>query len=140
MLVDLARNQGQGPVKIREISHRQGISAKYLGQLIRPLKKAQLVISLRGATGGHLLAKSPEEITLGQIVRILERQKDLVECVGHPERCPMSDDCQPRLAWMEATRVFYDKLDTITIADLVDPTYQKRYEDTVCSGCKLTKY
>jgi Rrf2 family protein len=140
MLVDLARNQGQGPVKIREISHRQGISAKYLGQLIRPLKKAQLVISLRGATGGHLLAKSPEEITLGQIVRILERQKDLVECVGHPERCPMSDDCQPRLAWMEATRVFYDKLDTITIADLVDPTYQARCENRIYPRCKSPKY
>jgi Rrf2 family protein len=120
ILVDLARNHGQGPVQIGEISKRQDISVKYLEQLIRPLKQANLVTSVRGPKGGHLLAKKPEEITLGQIVRLFEGQSELVECISNPEKCSMSDDCQVRLAWGDATRVLYEKLDSTTIADLVE--------------------
>jgi Rrf2 family protein len=117
--VDLARHNNQGPVQIGEISKRQDISVKYLEQLIRPLKQAQLVESVRGPKGGHMLAKEPEDITLGQIVRLFEGQSDLVECVSNPEKCNMADDCQVRLAWKDATRVLYEKLDGTTIADLV---------------------
>ena len=120
ILVDLARNHGQGPVQIGEISKRQDISVKYLEQLIRPLKQANLVTSVRGPKGGHLLAKKPEEITLGQIVRLFEGQSELVECISNPEKCSMSDDCQVRLAWGDATRVLYEKLDSTTIADLME--------------------
>jgi DNA-binding IscR family transcriptional regulator len=52
-------------------------------------------------------------------VRLFEGQSDLVECVSHPEKCSMSDDCQVRLAWQDATRVLYEKLDATTIADLI---------------------
>ena len=120
ILVDLARNHGRGPVQIGEISKRQDISVKYLEQLIRPLKQAKLVTSVRGPKGGHLLAKKPKEITLGQIVRLFEGQSELVECISNPEKCSMSDDCQVRLAWGDATRVLYEKLDSTTIADLVE--------------------
>ena len=109
ILVDLARHNSQGPVQIGEISKRQDISVKYL------------VSSVRGPKGGHLLAKKPDEITLGQIVRLFEGQSDLVECVSRPEKCSMSDDCQVRLAWQDATRVLYEKLDATTIADLLQP-------------------
>ncbi len=120
ILVDLARHNNQGPVQIGEISKRQDISVKYLEQLIRPLKQAKLVESVRGPKGGHMLAKSPEKITLGQIVRLFEGQSDLVECVSNPETCNMADDCQVRLAWKDATRVLYEKLDSTTIADLME--------------------
>lgn len=119
-MVDLARHQNQGPVQIGEISKRQDISVKYLEQLIRPLKKAELVTSVRGPKGGHMLAEKPEKITLGQVVRLFESQTELVECISHPERCHMSEDCQVRLAWKDATRVLYEKLDATTIADLMD--------------------
>ena len=119
ILVDLARNRNQGPVQIGEISKRQDISVKYLEQLIRPLKQAKMVKSVRGPKGGHLLAKKPEDITLGQIVRLFEGQSELVECISNPEKCSMSDDCQVRLAWGDATRVLYEKLDNTTIADLM---------------------
>jgi len=92
LLVDLARSQEKGPVQISEISNRQNISVKYLEQIIRPLKEAELVTSVRGAKGGHMLAKRPEEITLGQIVRLFEGQTDLVACVSHPENCSMADE------------------------------------------------
>ena len=120
ILVDLARHNNQGPVQIGEISKRQDISVKYLEQLIRPLKQANLVESVRGPKGGHMLAKKPETITLGQIVRLFEGQSDLVKCVSNPETCNMADDCQVRLAWKDATRVLYEKLDSTTIADLME--------------------
>jgi len=119
ILVDLARHNDQGPIQIGEISKRQDISVKYLEQLIRPLKQASMVTSVRGPKGGHLLAKNPKNITLGQIVRLFEGQTELVECISNPEQCNMSDDCQVRLAWKEATRVLYEKLDSTTIADLM---------------------
>ena len=120
ILVDLARNSNQGPVQMGEISKRQDISVKYLEQLIRPLKQANMVNSVRGPKGGHRLTKKPEDITLGQIVRLFEGQSELVECISNPEKCSMSDDCQVRLAWEDATKVLYDKLDSTTIADLVE--------------------
>ena len=126
ILVDLAHHHDQGPVQIGEISKRQDISVKYLEQLIRPLKVAKLVTSVRGPKGGHILAKKPDDITLGQVVRLFEGQSELVECISCPERCPMSDDCRVRLAWQEATRALYEKLDATTIADLVPgKTYLK---------------
>ena len=125
ILVDLARHNNQGPVQIGEISKRQDISVKYLEQLIRPLKQASLVNSVRGPKGGHMLAKNPEEITLGQIVRLFEGQSELVECISNPDHCNMSDDCQVRLAWKDATRVLYEKLDSTSIADLLDGNYSE---------------
>ena len=68
ILLELARSGEKAPVQVSEISRRQEIPAKYLEQLIRTLKQAELVTSVRGPKGGHLLAKSPENITLGQIV------------------------------------------------------------------------
>ena len=119
ILVDLDHHNGQGPVQIGEISKRQDISVKYLEQLIRPLKQASMVTSVRGPKGGHMLAKDPADITLGQIVRLFEGQAELVECISNPEQCNMADDCQVRLAWKEATRVLYEKLDSTTISDLM---------------------
>ena len=130
ILVDLARNRDQGPVQIGEISKRQDISVKYLEQLIRPLKKAKLVTSVRGPKGGHLLKEKPENISLGQIVRLFEGQTDLVECVSFPEKCAMSDDCQVRLAWRDATRVLYEKLDSTTIANLLNGYYPEEDEES----------
>ena len=119
ILMDLARLQNEGPVQVGEISRRQNISVKYVEQIIRPLKQAELINSVRGPKGGHMLAKKPEEITLGQIVRLFEGQTDLVECISYPEKCPMSVECQVRLAWRSATQALFESLDTTTIADLL---------------------
>ena len=119
MLIDIARHGNTKPVQIGEISKRQDISVKYLEQLIRPLKKAGIISSIRGAKGGHLLSQKPDQITLGEIVRIFEVQSDLVDCVSYPEKCAKADDCQVRLVWQEATQDMYKKLDNTTIADLV---------------------
>ena len=123
--MDIARHQDGGPVQTGAISKRQDISVKYLEQLIRPLKKGNLVSSLRGPKGGHMLAKNPQKITLGQVVRLFETQAELVACISYPEKCSMSDDCQVRLAWEDATIALYKKLDSTAIADLMGGTYSK---------------
>ena len=119
ILMDLARLQNEGPVQVGEISRRQSISVKYVEQIIRPLKQAELINSVRGPKGGHMLAKKPEEITLGQIVRLLESSIDLAECVGNPDMCAISTDCRIRVAWQDATEALYKSLDETTIADLI---------------------
>ena len=119
ILMELARHQDEGPVQVGVIAKLQDIPVKYLEQLIRKLKQADLVKSRRGAKGGHMLAESPERITLGSVVRLFEGQTDLVACISSPEQCQKSDECQVRLAWKEANDVLYAKLDEITIADLL---------------------
>ena len=120
LLIDLAQHQGNGVVTMSEISMRQNISVKYLEQIIRPLKKAKLVKSARGPKGGHMLAKKPEKITLGEVTRLFEGQPDLVDCVGNPEKWSKSDDCVVRLGWQRATQALYRELDSITIANLLE--------------------
>jgi Rrf2 family protein len=98
ILVDLARNKDKGPIQIGEISKRQDISVKYLEQLIRPLKKAKLVTSVRGPKGGHLLAENPENISLGQVVRLFEGQSATwlnASVIPKNAPCPMI----ARFAW-----------------------------------------
>ena len=120
ILIELAMNRDQGPIQISEISNRQKISVKYCEQLIRPLKKAEMVSSVRGPKGGHVLNKNPNTITLGEVVRLFEGQSDLVHCISSPEDCTRASDCQVRLVWQEATRALYESLDNTTIADLLE--------------------
>lgn len=119
ILLELARHADDTPVQVSLISRKQGIPVKYLEQLIRILKKAELVTSVRGPKGGHMLTKRPSEITLGQLVRLFEGQTELVRCISEPEKCAMSDDCRVRLAWKKATGALYGILDAITIEDIM---------------------
>jgi Rrf2 family protein len=120
ILLELARSRDEVPVQVSAISSRQGIPLKYVEQILRLLKIAGLIKSVRGAKGGHLLAKEPDRISLGDIVRLFEGQTDLVGCISSPEQCEMADNCKVRIAWKEATEVLYTKLDAIRISDLVD--------------------
>jgi Rrf2 family protein len=119
ILIDIALHQDGGPVQVSKIAKRQDISVKYVEQLIRPLKKEKYLNSIRGPKGGYVLEMAPEQITLGQIVRLFEKQADLVECVSAPDACPMSPDCRVRLAWKDATQAMCERLDATTIADLM---------------------
>jgi Rrf2 family iron-sulfur cluster assembly transcriptional regulator len=119
LMLDLAQNYQEGPLHLTSIAQRQGISVKYLEQIIIPLKKARYVKSVRGPKGGHVLARPPEEITVGEIVALLEAGGDLVHCSERPEVCPRADDCVTRLVWREAAQAMFGRLNAITLADLV---------------------
>jgi Rrf2 family transcriptional regulator, iron-sulfur cluster assembly transcription factor len=120
MMLDLAQHYDQGPVQIGDVSKRENISVKYLEQLIIPLKKANFIKSVRGPKGGHLLAKSPEEITVGEIVKILEGEINLSSCIEHPEVCDRTTRCLTRGVWEEATKAMYDKLNSVTLTKMIN--------------------
>jgi Rrf2 family protein len=120
MVLNLAENYNEGPVQIGQIAKQLEVSVKYLEQLIIPLKKADLIKSVRGPKGGHKLAKPPDEVTVGDIVRILEGGIDLSDCISDPKICRNTESCVTRSLWQEATDAMYDKLDSTTFADMIE--------------------
>jgi Rrf2 family protein len=119
MMLDMALLYNTGPVRLGLIAQRQAIPVKYLEQIIIPLKKANYVTSVRGPKGGHMLAKPPEQITVAEVVDLLEGGLKLTKCVFKPEICERSESCITRFLWKEATDAIYDRLHTITFSDLV---------------------
>ena len=119
LILDMAQHYGQGAIQLGEIANRQDISLKYLEQIIRPLKKAGYVKSFRGAKGGHILSRSPEEVTVGEIVSVLEGGNTLIHCDKDPGDCERVDSCLTRYLWMEAATAMFERLSTITFADLI---------------------
>jgi Rrf2 family iron-sulfur cluster assembly transcriptional regulator len=119
MMLDVAEHGQKGPVQMRDIAKRQGISVKYLEQLIIPLKKANYINSVRGPKGGHRLARPPEQITIGAIVDVLEGGIDLCDCIENAKACESFRRCLARPVWRRATRAMYDQLNAVTLADIL---------------------
>ena len=120
MMLDLAQHYDEGPVQIGNVSKRENISVKYLEQLIIPLKKANFIKSVRGPKGGHMLAKPPEAITVGEIVRVLEGGINLSSCIENPEVCDKTSDCLTRGLWEETTKAMYEKLNSATLSKMIN--------------------
>jgi Rrf2 family iron-sulfur cluster assembly transcriptional regulator len=120
LMLDLAQHYHEGPLQLGDIAKRQAVSVKYLEQIIIPLKKAHYIESVRGRKGGHVLTKPPEEITVGEIVALLEESSGLVECAQDAKVCERADICPTRLLWKEAYEAMFDRLEAITLADLVE--------------------
>jgi Rrf2 family iron-sulfur cluster assembly transcriptional regulator len=119
LMLDMAQHYHDGPIHLANVAKRQGISVKYLEQIIIPLKKADYIRSVRGPKGGHTLARAPEEITVGEIVALLEEGATFVECSDHDESCERSSTCLTRRLWKEAARAMFDKLHAVTLADVI---------------------
>lgn len=129
LMLDLALNDAQQPVRIREIAARQEISDKYLEQIISLLHKAGFVRSIRGPQGGYLLTKRPEEYTVGMILRQTEGNMSPVECVGKDAvSCPRMDTCVTALVWKKLDAAVSDVIDNITLEDLVNWQIEKNGE------------
>ena len=119
MMLDLAKKFDEGPVRIGDIAKREGISVKYLEQLIIPLKQANFIKSVRGPKGGHMLSRPPEDITLGEVVKALEGGGEFAVCVENPHDCERSDTCVTRNIWEEASKAMYEKLDSMTLSGML---------------------
>jgi len=120
LMLDMAQHYKEGPIHLAQVATRQGISVKYLEQIIIPLKKADYIRSVRGPKGGHALALAPEEITVGEIVALLEEGTSLAECAHNDKVCERSQTCLTRWLWNEAGRALFDKLYSITLADVMN--------------------
>jgi Rrf2 family iron-sulfur cluster assembly transcriptional regulator len=120
LMLDMAQHYQEGPIQLGDIAKRQDVSVKYLEQIIIPLKKAHYIESVRGPKGGHILTRPPEEITVAEIVAVLEDGISLVQCVDEPSVCERAPACPTRLLWKEASEAMFDKLKAVTLADLVE--------------------
>lgn len=121
LMIDLATNNDGNPIRIKDVAERQGISDKYLEQIISVLNKAGYVKSLRGPQGGYVLRKKPEEYTVGMILRLTEGSLAPVACVEEDETdCPRQKRCYTYVLWKKINNAINDVVDTVTIKDLVD--------------------
>ncbi|HHY33559.1 MAG TPA: Rrf2 family transcriptional regulator [Firmicutes bacterium] len=135
-MYDLALHYGEGPVPLKGIAERQMVSENYLEQLMASLRRAGLVISSRGAQGGYELARRPADITIGDIVRVLEGPIDPAECVGEGdpvEACERADECTMRLVWKKLKDCINRVLDSISLKDLCDETASLTSDS--CGSC-----
>ncbi len=131
-MFDLALNYGEGPIALNNIAERQKISVHYLEQLIAPLRKAGLVKSVRGAQGGYMLADSPENITVGDVIRTLEGPIAPADCVIDDEEndCERSGHCITKTIW-EKIKVSIDNvIDSITLQNMLDDYKEMNKSDS----------
>ena len=119
-LVDLAQRYGGGSVQTVEIAERQSIPEPYLDQLLTTLSKFGFIRSRRGPQGGHVLAKAPNEISLGMVMAGLEGTAAPLDCIAEPTECTLSSICAQREVWRSVEEAVHSVLSSTTIADLAN--------------------
>ena len=120
LMLDLALNNTGEPISLKDIARRQEISDKYLEQIISVLNKAKYVKSIRGAQGGYILTKRPEEYTVGMILRLTEGSLAPVTCVEEDaDSCERKSNCATFVVWQKMHDAICDVVDNITLEDLV---------------------
>ncbi|MGN0497581.1 MAG: RrF2 family transcriptional regulator [Acutalibacteraceae bacterium] len=121
MMLDLAMHGDDGYVALKDIAKRQGISKKYLEQIVPLLNSADFLQTNRGYQGGYMLSKSPDRYTVGDILRTTEGGIAPVACLEQePNRCERSSECMTLDMWKGLYKVMTDYLDSITLQDLID--------------------
>jgi Rrf2 family protein len=129
-MVDVAMHHHETPVLLRNVAERQQISTYYLENIFVRLRAAGLVKSTRGAQGGFSLAKSPSEIQLGEIVKVLEGSMAPVGCVDDPAICERANFCAVRDIWVEMGTAMSKVLESVTLQDLVERQREKTQSET----------
>lgn len=120
VMLDLALHNTGECIKVKDIAGRQGISEKYLEQIIAVLNRAGYVKSVRGAQGGYKISKDPQEYTVGMILRLTEGSLAPVACLdANADECSRIDTCETLQIWKELYAAINNVVDNITIADLV---------------------
>ncbi len=127
VMVDLAVHNDGTYQNVKQIAERQGISEKYLEQIIAVLNKAGFVKSVRGAQGGYRLANSPEEITVGMILRLTEGSLSPVACVNGVDEgeCTRCVQCETIDVWKDLADAINQVVDSFTIAELAQKQIER---------------
>ena len=132
MMLDLAEHQGDGYVALKDIAPRQGISKKYLEQIVPMLGRADILRTTRGYQGGYRLARAPQEYTVGEILCLTEGGLAPVACLDqHPNPCPRCGACATLPMWEGLERVIRNYLDGITLQDLLEQQTARAANDYV---------
>ena len=120
-MFELARNYGNEPLSIKAIAEKQSISEYYLEQLFGSLRKAGLITSSRGAMGGYVLSRDPSEISVADILNVLEGPIEISECITDDEmNCSNAHYCATRLLWMKISSSVNDVINSVTLMDMVN--------------------
>jgi len=125
LLLDLALHQEREPVLLKDISRRQQVPVAYLKHLVAPLVGAGIIRSARGAKGGLLLVKPPEQVKLIDVIQILEGPVVPVECLSDPTVCELYECCAIRDVWTELQKTVEGVLDATTLRDLMERQREK---------------
>lgn len=118
-MIDLAQHYGEGPIALKDVAERQSISKKYLEQVVAPLSNNGLLQVTRGYMGGYQLARSPEKITLEDVVNASEDGLELMGCISGMISCDRADGCASQKVWGGLQRAMRDYLASQTLADIV---------------------
>ncbi len=120
MLLDVAENQQDGTVTLKEISERQGISKKYLEQIALVLSQASILRGARGHQGGYRLAVSPEKLSVAEIIRVTEGSLAPVACLEQqPNECERCGQCRTLFVWEGLDQAIVAYLESITLQDVL---------------------
>lgn len=137
-LIDLAKYSEIEPVSISSIASRQGISERYLEQLMALLKKAGLVKSIRGASGGYTLARSADDISVGDVLRALEGNLEPVDCPAFTEQegCESAGGCVTKYVWKKINESINQTVDRMKISELVEESRMLKDEPNSLRACE----
>ena len=124
LMLTLALNYENGTIPLKVIAKEQGISEKYLEQIINPLTKSGLVKSFRGAQGGYILTNPPAQTTVGEVLRVLEGSLSPVDCVDHT-CCQHADSCVSLSIWKKMKDALDEVVDNITLEDMAKEFAEK---------------
>jgi Rrf2 family cysteine metabolism transcriptional repressor len=117
-LLDLMSYYKNDPVSIKDIAQRQRISERYLENIFHDLRKNGILLSVKGKNGGFFPGTDLKEVTLLQIIEILEGEIRIVDCTSKPEECVRSEKCESRLVWTDLNTRFRDYLGGIYLKDI----------------------
>ena len=121
MLLDLAEHKNDGFISLKDISQRQGISKKYLEQIVTLLSRPDILRTNRGNKGGYMLAKDPDKYTVGQILRITEGGLFPVSCLAdNPNKCEKKAYCKTLPVWQGLEDAINKYLDGITLQNIIN--------------------
>ncbi|MGC9337160.1 MAG: RrF2 family transcriptional regulator [Candidatus Cloacimonadia bacterium] len=124
-MLDLALHYGEGPVPLKDIATRQGISERYLENIMTALVSAGLLQSRRGQQGGFKLSRLPCEIKLSQIIQVLEGSLAMVKCADDYKTCDRAIGCTSHEIWKILKNGMIKILDSITLEDMVNMEKKK---------------
>ena len=121
VMVDIAENQRDGYIPLKEIAYRQDISEKYLEAIVKGLVKERYLTGLRGKSGGYRLTRAPEDYTVGAILRITEGSLAPVACLEQEvNTCPRQAECATLPFWQGLYKVITEYVDSVTLEDLLE--------------------
>ncbi len=120
VMLDIAKQNTDSYIPLKEIAERQGISKKYLEIIVKELVSAKLLKGVSGKGGGYKLSRKPEEYSVGEILEVTEGTLAIVACLSKDaDKCPRAEKCETLPMWSEYNKMIYDFFYSKTLSDLL---------------------